>query len=233
MKGFMKSSLSMMWAAGALVCVGCQGGERYRNLVDPCAHERYSAVARQSVIQTFTPQVQNGHILDQTVWNYHFERETTGEGSDRLNESGKDKLDQLVRRRPEPDPRVFLATARDLTYNADKPDEYGDKRRDLDGRRSAAIQKYLAAQTAGRPMQFDVLIHDPAESGIPGASARNAIISQRAAYTGTLSGGPGTASGGGTSSSGGGGGAQSGAQSGGQGGAPAGSSGGGANSAPR
>jgi hypothetical protein len=69
----------------------------------------------------FTPQVHNGRILDQTIWNYHFES-----GSDKLTPGGMDKLDQLVRRRPEPDPRVFLATARDLIYNADKPDEYAD-----------------------------------------------------------------------------------------------------------
>jgi uncharacterized membrane protein YgcG len=218
----MKPGLSLVWAAGALVCVGCQGGERYRNLVDPCKMERYGAAARQEVITAFTPQVHNGLILDQTVWNYHFEREASGEGTDRLTESGKDKLDQLVRRRPEPDPRVFLATARDLVYNADKPDDYSDKRRDLDGRRSAAIQKYLSAQTAGRPMQFDVLIHDPADPAIPGVSIRNAIVAQRVNYTGGLSGGAGTASGGGMS-----GGGASGGQGGGAppagGGAPGGS----------
>jgi hypothetical protein len=97
-----------------------------------------------------------------------------------------DKLDQLVRRRPEPDPRVFLATSRDITYNVDKPDEYAENRRDLDAKRSIAIQKYLAAQTAGRPMQFDILVHDPADPAIPGAGIRNAILIQRFNYTGAL-----------------------------------------------
>ena len=194
MKGFMKSSLGLVWVAVALASVGCRGGERYRNAVDPCHMERYGAMARQEVITAFTPQVHNGRILDQTIWNYHFDP-----GTDKLNPGGLDKLDQMVRRRPEPDPRVFLATARDLTYNAEKPDEYGDNRRELDAKRSVAIQKYLAAQTAGRPMQFDVLIHDPADPGLPGTSARNAIVSQRANYTGTLSGGGG---GGGTTGGG-------------------------------
>lgn len=193
MKGFMKKALALIWVSSALASVGCRGGERYRNLTDPCKFERYSAVARQEVISGFTPQVQNGRILDQTVWNYHFEP-----GTDKLNPSGLDKLDQIVRRRPEPDARIFLATARDITYNAEKADEYADHRRELDAKRNVAIQKYLSAQTQGRPMQFDVLIHDPADPGIPGTSARNAIVSQRANYTGSLAGGAGGTSTGGT-----------------------------------
>lgn len=181
MKGFMKRNLAMLCVASGLASAGCAGNGK---LVDPCPLERYGAGARQEVITAFTPQVQNGRILDQTVWNYHFEA-----GTDRLNAGGLDKLDQLVRRRPEPDTRIFLATARDLSYNPDKVDEYADARRDLDSKRSTAIQKYLAAQTAGRPIGFDVLIHDPAETGISGVGARNASNSQRNAYTGTISGG--------------------------------------------
>ncbi len=197
MKGFMKKTLALFWIAGALASVGCQDGERYRNLVDPCHMERYGAVARQEVITGFTPQVHNGRILDQTIWNYHFDS-----GTDKLNPSGMDKLDQLVRRRPEPDQRVFLATARDLIYNVDKPDEYAETRRDLDAKRSIAIQKYLAVQTAGRPMQFDVLIHDPADPAIPGAGIRNAISTQRTNYTGVLTRGGGGGAGGGAGTGG-------------------------------
>ncbi len=213
MNGFMKTTLAIACTAGAMGSIGCTGGERYRNLVDPCRMERYGAVARQEVITCFNPQVQNGQILDQTVWNYQFEP-----GTDKLNALGQDKLDQLVRRRPEPDPRIFIQTARDLAYNADKPDELTDSRRDLDNRRGAAIQKYLTAQTAGRPMHFDVLIHDPAEVGISGVSARNAILSQRTNYSGVLG------------SAGGGAGGQQGGQQGGQssGGATAGGATGGA-----
>src|SRR4051794_19155518 len=111
MKGFMKKVLAAACVAGGLGSVGCTGGGRYRNLVDPCHFERYSSVARQEVITSFAPQVQNGRILDQTVWNYHFDA-----GSDRINATGMDKLDQLVRRRPEPDARIFIATARDIPY---------------------------------------------------------------------------------------------------------------------
>src|SRR5262245_12454624 len=139
MKGFMKSTLTAACLAGGLCSMGCQGGEKYRDCVDPCQIERYSSAARQEVITAFAPQVQNGHILDQTIWNYHFEP-----GTDKLNVGGQDKLDQIVRRRPQPDARVFMATARDLTFNQEKPDEYADARRELDAKRSVAIQKYLA-----------------------------------------------------------------------------------------
>jgi hypothetical protein len=181
MKGIMKKSLVMLGMAGGFGAMGCSGGEHYRNLVDPCWMERYSGMARQGAITCFTPQVQNGTILDQTLWNHQFER-----GTDVLNPAGQDKLDQLVRRRPEPDPRIFLQTARDLAYNPEKPDEYAAARRDLDAKRASAIQKYLAAQTAGRPMNFDVLVHDPSNPGVPAIGVRNAILSQSAVYTGAL-----------------------------------------------
>jgi hypothetical protein len=188
MKGFMQSAFAAVCAAGALGSIGCTGGERYRNLIDPCRQERYSAMARQEVITSFTPQVMNGRILDQTIWNHDFEA-----GSDKLHPKGMDKLDQIVRRRPEPDPRVFIATARDVGYNPEKAVEFADARRDLDAKRAAAIQKYLGAQTAGRPMTFEVLIHDPAEPGLAGVSARAGVLVQRSNYTGALGGGGGGA----------------------------------------
>ena len=218
MKGFIKTGLAIACMAGS---VGCMGGERYRNLVDPCQMERYATQARQEVITSFAPQVQNGRILDQTMWNHYFET-----GTDKLNPSGLSKLDQIVRRRPEPDPRVFIATARDLDYNADTADDYADGRRELDSKRAAAIQKYLAIQTAGRPMAFDMLVHDPAEPGIPGISARAAWASQVSNYSGQL----GTTGGGAAqnSLSGGGGGGQGQQQNGSSAGAGAGAGSGGA-----
>jgi len=186
MKGFMQSAFAAVCAAGALGSIGCTGGERYRNLIDPCRQERYAAMARQEVITSFTPQVMNGRILDQTIWNHDFEV-----GSDKLHAKGLDRLDQIVRRRPEPDPRVFIATARDIGFNQEKPDEFAEARKELDAKRAAAIQRYLNAQTAGRPMTFEVLIHDPAEPGISGISARAAVVVHRLSYQGTISGGGG------------------------------------------
>jgi hypothetical protein len=181
MKGFTKTALAMACMAGSAGAIGCSGGEHYRNLVDPCHMDRYSSVARQDIVTAFTPQVQNGRILDQTVFNYHFEA-----GTDKLHAMGMKKLDELVQRRPQPDTRLFLATAHDVTYSVDKPEEFGKTRQELDAKRVVAIQKYLSAATAGRPMAFEVLIHDPAETGISGVAARNSILSQRSGYVGTL-----------------------------------------------
>ena len=54
-----------------------------------------------------------------------------------------DKLDQIARRRPHPDPRVFLQTARDMAYDAGKPEDTRPSGTELDTKRVAAVQKYL------------------------------------------------------------------------------------------
>jgi hypothetical protein len=180
MNGFMRNALAAACVAGGLASTGCFGGGRLLNCKDPCYPERYNAAARQEVIAAFAPQVQNGHILDQTIWNYHF-----AAGTDQLTPGGMDKLDQLVRRRPEPDSRVFLATARDIAYAADDPNAYGEGRRELDSKRVIAIQKYLTAQTVGRPIAFEVLVHDPMDPAISAKAGARIISSHYGAYVGT------------------------------------------------
>jgi hypothetical protein len=153
MKGFITKTLAGVALTGGFTSGGCY---HYQKVVDPCWPERYEYKARQEVISAFAPQVQNGHILDQTVYNNQFEP-----GTDRLTDSGRDQLDVLVRRRPGPDPRIFLATARDIAFDPNNPEGLVEVRRDLDNRRAIAIQKYVGAQTAGRPMQYEIVVHDP------------------------------------------------------------------------
>lgn len=100
---------------GLIATTGCMD----HTFTDPCWPDRYSHQARSLVVANYEPQIANGHTLDQTIWNEHFER-----GTDKLNLSGQDKVDQLVRRRPHPDAKVYLATARDITYDPAKPEEY-------------------------------------------------------------------------------------------------------------
>jgi len=153
-------------AGGAALAAGCHwDGEQKHG--DPCWPDRYSNEARAAVVANFQPQVENGHVLDQTVWNLHFEP-----GADRLNGAGMDKLDQVARRRPHPDQRLFLQTARDMAYEAGKPEEYAAKRQELDTKRVAAVQKYLSTTLTGRQVSFDVQIHDPAVPGIDAAAPR-------------------------------------------------------------
>jgi hypothetical protein len=146
--------------AGVAMCEGSCAG-------DPCWPDRYANEARAATVANFQPQVENGQILDQTIWNMHFDY-----GTDHLNGAGMDKLDQLARRRPHPDTRLFLQTARDIAYDAEKPQDYAAKRNDLDTKRIAAIQRYLAATLTGRPATFEVQVHDPAYPGIEGAAPR-------------------------------------------------------------
>lgn len=155
----------MLVAAGAAtpLLTGCNG---FRNLYDPCWPDRYSNTARQEVVGAFSPQVQNGHILDQTVWNYMFDT-----GTDELNGFGKQKLDYFVRQRPAPDPTIYMQTAHDVAYSPTEPERVGEARRELDLKRIQAIQRYLGAQTIGRPMSFEVSVHDPYPVGVHGQYA--------------------------------------------------------------
>lgn len=154
--------------AGLAASSGCS---KQGKCVDPCYPERYINHARAEVTSAFAPQVQNGHILDQTVWNYHFES-----GKEDLTLGGRDHLDGLIRRRPRPDSRLYLATARDVGYDAANPDKMVEGRRDLDDRRANAVLKYVQAQTAGRPMQFEVVVHDPMETGQHAAPVNRSVL---------------------------------------------------------
>jgi uncharacterized membrane protein YgcG len=200
MKGIIqKASVASALVASALAS-GCHQS-KYHDLVDPSWPQRYNAVSRQEVVSAMGTQIQNGHILNQTVWNYAFDA-----GKETLTPLGTELLDQFVRTRPQPDARIFLATARDIQYDGVSAEKYAEARRELDSKRAEAIQRYLAAQTAGRPMSFEVLIHDPAPLGIAGAEATNIITQNRGGSQGRLvPGGPGGGAGGGGGGGGGGG----------------------------
>jgi hypothetical protein len=174
MKGFRTKLLSAAAVAGGLMAAGCHHGghigDPNNKHGDPCWPDRYSNESRAAAVASFQPQVENGHILDQTLRNTHFEY-----GSDKLNGEGMDKLDQLSRRRPSPDTRLFLQTARDIAYDAEKPGDYATKRVELDSKRIASVQRYLKATLTGREVTFDIQIHDPAYPGIdvnPGVAPR-------------------------------------------------------------
>src|SRR5262249_44149173 len=106
----------------------------------------------------------------QTVWNHMFEVDPkSGKATDRLNAYGLSHLSYLARRRPNPDPHIYLQTAQDIPYNqADGAKKFVLARTDLDMRRVRAIQEFLQAQTATRHLgyDFEVTVHDPAEVGI-------------------------------------------------------------------
>src|SRR5262249_35870491 len=105
--------------------------------------------------------------------------------TDRLNGAGMDKLDQLARRRPHPDCKLYLQTARDIAYDPEKPNDYATKRNELDTKRVAAIQKYLATTLTGRPANFEIQVHDPAYPGIDGAAPRVVVPEPKSRISGS------------------------------------------------
>src|SRR5437868_2040291 len=117
-------------------------------------------MSRHELLDAFAPQVNNGHVLDQTVWNFYFEP-----GSDRLTAGGLEKLSYLARRRPTPDSTIWLQTAEDVIYDAANPNRLVEARVELDNHRREAVMKYLSAETAGRAVAFQVIVHDPADAG--------------------------------------------------------------------
>jgi hypothetical protein len=200
MKGFIGRAVALLGCAGALANGGCY---LYRQVVDPCYPERYEAMARHEANGAWAPQVANGHVLDQTIWNYHFEP-----GSATLTQGGLLHLAYLARRRPYADPVVFLQTAHDIAYDPANPGNLPGQRQDLDAKRAAAIKSYLAAETAGgRPTPFEVVVHNPPpDIGLAAVPVDNSIrimyITPQATLPRTAGGGASTVGGAGAAGAG-------------------------------
>jgi hypothetical protein len=200
MKGFITRTLSLTCGAALLATTG--GCYSAPDLYDICWPDRYNKVARDEVNEASAPQIANGHILDQTVWNWMFEP-----GTDRLTPGGLDHLAYLLRRRPCPDGHIYLQTAQDLMYDPNMPEKFTEVRYDLDAKRTAAVQKYLTVASAGRHADFQVSVIDP---GDPGMSAIPANLAVRSMYTGSIGVLAGAGAGGGGAVGGGGAGASAG-----------------------
>jgi hypothetical protein len=181
MKGLIKA-LAAACGAGLLALAGCAGTEcSYDNLVDPCYPQRYEAAARREVNEAIAPQMMNGHILDQSVWDDHFEA-----GTDKLTPGGLEHLKYLARRRPHADPVIFLEQAQDVAYDPAKPDAYARARAELTNKRLVAIQTFLGAYTEGAPVGFRVVIHDAAEPGQSAIGVARSVLLSNNSYQGSL-----------------------------------------------
>ena len=170
---------------GSIGCVHTGGpslGDRYRNAVDPCYPDRYERAARASVVAPFAQQVANGQVMNQTIFNWYFT-----EGTDQLTPAGLQKLESLARRRPVPDPKIYLQTSRDLPANLD-PTRIDAIRSDLDSKRAAVLMKYLASQPAYEQVAYEIYIHDPMVPGIMSELPANAYRSSFRYYTSRISG---------------------------------------------
>jgi len=182
MKGFIAKTVTTVGLSGAVL--GMVNGCYYRDVVDPCYPQRYEYAARMEVNQSMAPQVRNGHILDQTVWNVEFEP-----GTARLTPGGMDHLAYLARRRPAPDTAIYLQVAQppDIVFDPKVPDKYAEARAKLDNDRIQAIQSYLAAETSGRNLTFTVVLHDPGEVGMAAKPLVTSLSAMQGASQGVLS----------------------------------------------
>jgi hypothetical protein len=179
MKGFILKTLTLLSAAGGFaLATGCDG---YRNIVDTCYPQRYEFVSRQEEGMSIAPQVFNGHVLDQTVWNYQFEP-----GTDKLTPGGMEHLAYLARRRPYPDAMIYLQTAQDIPYDPAAPGKFSELRGKLDASRIQAIQSFLTAETAGRNLVFQVAVHDPAVPGLSAVAVQNSVNGMYTGFRGVM-----------------------------------------------
>lgn len=165
-------------------------GHNNYELYDRCWFQRYTNLAHRAVNRALTPQVQNGHVLDQTVWNHMFEPST-----DVLNPMGQAHLQYVSRRRPEIDRTVYLASAMDLQYDPACPERYAGARQELDSLRVAAVQKFLIGLNAGRCSDFQILVHDPADVSVSTYGPGVSVQLMYARYRGGLATGAGGAGG--------------------------------------
>ncbi len=168
-----------------------EGWTRYYNAVDPCWPERYTAAARAETLAPFAAQINNGHVLEQTVWNWHFES-----GSDVITPAGQAKLDAIAQVRPQPDGRVYMQVARDVpAYGAGGLDTVAARREELTAKRAEAVRKYMAAQPTLHGVNYEIFIHDAPVPSMPADFSARAYRGQATGYRGGLtSGGAGVTS---------------------------------------
>ena len=169
----------------SLTITGCFG---YRDVVDPYYPKRYSVEARNSVRASLAPQVSNGNVLDQTVWDFHFET-----GKPELNAMGKDHLKRFARRRPAAQEVIFLQVAQNPDENANN--------KELNKARSENIKTYMTkiSQDKVHP-EFQVVLHDPAEVSGSGIEAARIIGGKQSGVSGVFTNGQSGSSSGGSNS---------------------------------
>ncbi|HZT81969.1 MAG TPA: hypothetical protein VFA26_17215, partial [Gemmataceae bacterium] len=150
---------------------------------DKCWPERWNSAARHEVENAVAPQMHNGHVLDQTVWNWQFEP-----GTDKLTPAGMDHLACIARRRPYPDPKVYVQVAQDVPYDPAKPEDFTQARQELNLHRKIAVEKFLLACTGGKGA-FLVDFHDPGERGMFAVPMGISVQRNFMAFQGFLPGG--------------------------------------------
>lgn len=137
---------------------------------DPCYVYRprlFTQCSRSAMNQRLDMQVAEAQVLSQTLWNHHFEL-----NSSELRASGRAHLDRLVRKYPYGNFELSIQSAHDFRFTDDDPSAYFTHRRALDSQRTKAITDYL--QHVIPDSAVVVQIHDRPPVGIDGNEALGA-----------------------------------------------------------
>ena len=86
----------------------------------------------------------------------------------------------------DPDPVIYLQTAQDIVYDPASPEKMQLDREDLNHKRRVAIERFMAAQYAGRGVPFQVVVHDPPDVGLPATPVSNAVQQMYRRFQGGL-----------------------------------------------
>ncbi len=129
--------------------------------------EVLASQARELVSRPFADQAANGAVVDQTVWNYHFESDVSA----RMHTNAYFLLDRLARRQVNAGGGCLrLHVQRAQTHPGEVPlAELAQRRLELDNRRLDAITVYM--QQAWPGMAFTVQLYDPSPVGMSAVEA--------------------------------------------------------------
>ena len=185
MTRLMRAALTAVVAVGGAMATGCAGGPgvqaRYNDAVDPNYPQRYSYLARESVLHPHETQVRNALVTDATVANYLFEP-----GTDKLTDAGRQRLDYLARRGQCADGHLYLQTARDLPYDPANPGKLVADRGELDSKRGQAVLAYMGTQPGGK--QYDITPLDPRDTSMSVTGPASAVRGLSGQYSSGITG---------------------------------------------
>lgn len=198
-----RTAVAVVLSAGAALTVGCAGPglqESFQNVNNNNGWpERNGVFARQAVLHPFEVQQNNATFVNDVILNTSFDS-----GSDKLNGVGKEKLDQLVRRMPAPNPVVVVQTSNDVVYDEKAPEKTVMARTELDQKRANAVLAYLNARPS-RGVSYSVQFLDMGDPSInsagPASAVRGLARQYQSGITGSISGGNPVGAGGGLASS--------------------------------
>lgn len=133
------------------------------------APDDYTQAAQHSMHQAFRLQANNGQVLDQTIWNYHFY-----DDSEELRPAGRAFLDRIAYHYPMRCSGLFLQSAHDITFKSDTAASYFARRQELDALRAKSVAEYLQHVAPGNTLALQ--IHDKPPVGLPSDESGRAYI---------------------------------------------------------